>query len=246
MRKLVLFGVLGSVFLLALLLEHFVTRPQPRRSDDSDHLVAIFGGLPPREIPATPPDDEGASPASTPGGDRGDPNGRANERSKGGKASAGGGERSGERSGEPGAQAKEHVVEKGETLASIARASLGSANRWRDLALWNGIADPGALPSGFRLRLAPPDDSAKADAPKSESKSDARPEKTPPPANGTAKEKGPVAGDRTHRVAKGDTLSHIAAQYLGDASRWREIQRLNNIPDPANLTEGRTLQLPQR
>jgi nucleoid-associated protein YgaU len=239
MRKLVLFGVLGGVFLLALLLEHFVTRPVPRRSDDSDHLVAIFGGLPPREIPATPPDDPPGPPAATPAGDRGDPN----ERSKRAKGATGGGERPAD---PPAAQAKEHVVEKGETLASIARARLGSANRWRDLALWNGIADPGTLQSGVHLRLAPPDDSARADTAKSDSRSEPRSEKNPSPANGAAKEKGPVAGDRTHRIARGDTLSHIATQYLGDASRWREIQRLNNIADPANLTEGRTLQLPQR
>ena len=222
MRKLVLFAVLGGVFGLALLLERFVTRPGPRRTDDADHLVAVFGGLPPREIPATPPDDPDA-PATNRGG--------AAERSKGAGKPQNGGERPAE---PPVAAAKEHVVARGETLASIARAQLGSANRWRDLALWNGIADPAIVPTGSRLRLSPPE------APTPPEKGQA------PPAKEATMEKAPAAGDRTYRVAKGDTLSHIAAQYLGDASRWREIQRLNNIPDPANLSEGRMLQLPQR
>lgn len=238
MRKLVLFGVLGGVFLLALLLEHFVTRSAPRRTDDADHLVAIFGGLPPREIPATPPDEAAAPPASGPAADRNDPSGR----SRGSKGQAGGGDRPAE---PPAAQAKEHVVAKGETLASIARAQLGSANRWHDLALWNGIADPGTLQSGVHLRLTPPDESAKPETPMSDKLQGLGPA-NPAGGNAAAREKAPAAGDRTHRIAKGDTLSRIAAQYLGDASRWREIQRLNNIQDPASLTEGRTLQLPQR
>jgi len=236
MRKLVLFGVLGGVFGLALLLEHFVTRPGPRRTDDADHLVAVFGGGPPREIPATPPDEPDAPPAAAPGTNRGDASGR----SKGSKNPSGGGDRPEE---PPAASAKEHVVTKGETLASIAKAQLGSANRWHDLALWNGIPDPAVLPTGARLRLSPPEEAAPAA--RSPPSSKEAPSKDPP-SKEAAKEKAPAAGERTHRVVKGDTLSHLAAQYLGDASRWREIQRLNNIPDPPVLTEGRMLQLPQR
>jgi nucleoid-associated protein YgaU len=243
MRKLVLFAVLGGVFGLALLLEHFVTRPGPRRTDDADHLVAVFGGLPPREIPSTPPDDADA-PAANRGG--------AAERPKGAGKPASGGDHPAEI---PAALAKEHVVARGETLASIARAQLGSANRWRDLALWNGIADPMTVPAGAHLRLTPPDaqsrpekgQAEKAQAPPAKEGAPApTKEAAPAPTKEAAKDKAPAAGDRTYRVAKGDTLSHIAAQYLGDASRWREIQRLNNIPDPANLNEGRMLQLPQR
>src|SRR5262249_44878373 len=96
--------------------------------------------------------------------------------------------------------------------------------RWKDLAKWNGIDEPSQLRIGTRLRLTSPDD-AKAPA-------SAKPE--------------PAAGERTHKIAKGDTLSRIAALYLGDASRWREIQRLNGIADPASLTEGATPHLPQR
>ena len=112
----------------------------------------------------------------------------------------------------------------GETLMSIAKAELGATARWHDLAQWNGIDDPARLKIGSKLRLSPPDDAQRAPAPP----------------------KTPAVADRTHRFAKGDTLSHLAALYLGDASRWREIQRLNGIADPAKITEGTTLQLPQR
>ena len=46
-------------------------------------------------------------------------------------------------------------------------------------------------------------------------------------------------------VAKGETLSKIAARYLGDAGRWREIQSLNKITDPAAVVEGSVLTLPE-
>jgi nucleoid-associated protein YgaU len=257
MRKLVLFGLLGCVFALALLLEHFVTRPGPQRSGDPDHLVAVFGGGPPREIPATPPDEPDSAPPPADSG-KGGRGGRA----KAATNSATDRNEAARRSDPfeiPVASAKEHVVEKGETLATIARAQLGSAQKWHDLALWNGIDDPNSLQTGARLRLSPPDgaanpktsDADKANASKTNAggakladagADQARSAKDPKDAKGAV----PAAGERTHKIAKGDTLSHIAAQYLGDASRWREIQRLNGITDPANLTEGRTLQLPQR
>jgi len=222
MRKLVLFGLLGGVFGLALLLEHFVTRPGPQQLGDDDHLVAVLGGYPPREIPPTPPDENGGgAPPVSPPAKRGDGSDRAKPPPNRD------GERGDDRSDLPTASAKEHVVEKGETLKSIAKAQLGATNRWHDLALWNGITDPETLKPGAHLRLAPPDGA-----------------KEPPKV--AQKEKTPAAGERSYRIAKGDTLSHIAAQFLGDASRWREIQRLNDNIDPANLTEGRLLQLPPR
>jgi nucleoid-associated protein YgaU len=125
---------------------------------------------------------------------------------------------------------KTHVVTKGETLSSIARQELGTTTRWKDLARWNGIADPATLKEGTPLRLGPADGSTVEPPTAPNERSTARSETEP----------------RTHRIAKGDTLSRIAARYLGDATRWREIQRLNAIADPASLAEGATLKIPER
>ncbi|MFF2093723.1 LysM peptidoglycan-binding domain-containing protein [Paenibacillus sp. NPDC058174] len=52
--------------------------------------------------------------------------------------------------------------------------------------------------------------------------------------------------DTTYKLVAGDTLIKVAKKKLGDDSRWREIQKLNGIPD-AQLTRlpiGMTLKLP--
>ena len=239
MRKLVLFSLLGGVFGLALLLERFVTRPAVKVDADSDQLSLVIGGGTPREVPEIPV----APPAEAGGGGKtSDP--RPSGRPAGGGARGGNDAVAKERPPSPPPSPKpedhdadaprDHVVVKGDTLMSIAKAELGATARWRDLGKWNGIDDPAQLKIGTKLRLSPPDD------PKGQA-----PAQSPTPANAGAK--APTgAAERTHKIAKGDTLSRIAALYLGDASRWREIQRLNGIADPANLTEGATLQLPAR
>jgi nucleoid-associated protein YgaU len=47
-------------------------------------------------------------------------------------------------------------------------------------------------------------------------------------------------------VEKGDTLSAIAKETLGDESRWIVIARANDIEDPGKLEIGSRLQIPTR
>jgi nucleoid-associated protein YgaU len=50
---------------------------------------------------------------------------------------------------------------------------------------------------------------------------------------------------RTYTVQSGDTLSGIAQQQLGDASRWPEIFLLNrSIRHPDRISPGQVLILP--
>ncbi|WP_370941811.1 LysM peptidoglycan-binding domain-containing protein [Amycolatopsis sp. cg5] len=54
-----------------------------------------------------------------------------------------------------------------------------------------------------------------------------------------------VSGRSTvHMTVAGDTLSGLAAAYLGDAGRWRQIAEANRIEDPAHLPPGRSLVIP--
>jgi 3D (Asp-Asp-Asp) domain-containing protein len=57
--------------------------------------------------------------------------------------------------------------------------------------------------------------------------------------------KTPVYAQTTHTVVRGDTLSGIAKQYYGDASKWREIFETNKdtIEDPNFLRVGWVLDL---
>ena len=48
------------------------------------------------------------------------------------------------------------------------------------------------------------------------------------------------------KIAKGDTISHIAKRYYGSASPsvWRDIAKANGLADAARLKEGALLTLP--
>ena len=46
-------------------------------------------------------------------------------------------------------------------------------------------------------------------------------------------------------VKKGDTLTEIARQELGDAQEWRHIAELNRIDEPKKLAVGTRLELPR-
>lgn len=59
---------------------------------------------------------------------------------------------------------------------------------------------------------------------------------------GTGSKKG--AKEKRYTVKRGDSLSKIAARKLGDARRWRELAKLNNIRDPRNVRVGQVLRLP--
>ncbi|MFS8534837.1 MAG: LysM peptidoglycan-binding domain-containing protein [Limnochordales bacterium] len=52
----------------------------------------------------------------------------------------------------------------------------------------------------------------------------------------------------TYTLAPGDTLWAVAQRFLGDGSRWREIQQLNGISDAElkRLPVGLVLRLPER
>lgn len=54
--------------------------------------------------------------------------------------------------------------------------------------------------------------------------------------------------NRTHTVEKGDTLSKIAKEHLGDANAWRQIFDANRdvLEDPDKIYPGQTLKLPDR
>lgn len=53
-------------------------------------------------------------------------------------------------------------------------------------------------------------------------------------------------GQATHTVKKGETIQKIAAEKLGDASRWTDIAKLNGIRDPRSLQVGKILRIPPK
>lgn len=61
---------------------------------------------------------------------------------------------------------------------------------------------------------------------------------------------GPITASRgggTYTVVKGDSLSRIAKQQYGDASKWRTIYEANRdlIKDPDLIYPGQSLRIPE-
>lgn len=49
----------------------------------------------------------------------------------------------------------------------------------------------------------------------------------------------------THKILKGETLSLIAKTKLGSMERWKDIQTLNNLPNPNLIEVGQMLIMPE-
>lgn len=116
-----------------------------------------------------------------------------------------------------------YTVKPGESLWGIAQAIYGDGARWRDIAERNQgrINTDGGVEKGTVLIIP----NAPSSAPRS----------TPPQA------------PATYTVKPGDTLSEIAQQTLGTASRWKEILELNadKISAADEIYAGLVLKLPR-
>ncbi|NWF68916.1 MAG: LysM peptidoglycan-binding domain-containing protein [Chloroflexi bacterium] len=121
-----------------------------------------------------------------------------------------------------------HTVQRGETLASIARLY---GMTWQELATLNGIDNPNRIYAGQQLLIVQPagtqttTDAAAAPAPVDNS--------TPAPAS--------EAVTTTHVVQPGEYLAQIARIYGVD---WMSIARANNITNPNTVYAGQALIIP--
>jgi LysM repeat protein len=125
-----------------------------------------------------------------------------------------------------------HTVQRGETLASIARA-YGVA--WPDIASANGLSNPNQIFGGQQLLIPSATGSTVASAaPAPAEPAPAAVDPAPAPAAATGAE-------RTHVVQAGEHLAAIARAYgIG----WPTIARANNISDPNQIYAGQVLIIP--
>lgn len=126
---------------------------------------------------------------------------------------------------------REHVVQRGETLTSIATAAYGKPGYWQQIARANPTVDPTHLKVNTRLVLPKIDPETPAGGP-------AAPRST-----------ASSAAPGTHKVARGDTLYTISVAHFGTATKWEKIYELNKSTigsDPAKLKIGMVLKLPER
>jgi lipoprotein NlpD len=129
-----------------------------------------------------------------------------------------------------------YVVRRGDTLYSIA---LDHGVDYRELALWNGIDNPGALKTGQRLRLRPPQGAATASALKTAPRVDERPlggaPGEPPGADGR---RGVKAQPQAVRVP----YSEQAYARMAGVKPEVAAQPRADAPESAGATDGDEMQ----
>jgi nucleoid-associated protein YgaU len=119
-------------------------------------------------------------------------------------------------------EARTHVVGSGETLGEISAKHYGTAKHWKKIAEANKV-DANDLKVGQKLTI-PAIEPVVATAPT-----------TPDLAS----------GERTYTIQKNDSYYSIAKKELGNASRWKELEKLNGIPSE-DLRVGKVIKLPAK
>ena len=146
-----------------------------------------------------------------------------------------------------GSAAGTYKVVAGDTLSAISQKLLGSAGRYNEIAQLNGISNPNVITPGMVLKLpganATP---APTSAPTPATPKAVTPSTPAPAPQPTAVPSAPQpAAQVTYKVAAGDTLSAIAQKLLGNASRYGDIAKINNIKDPNKIAVGQQLVIPK-
>ena len=121
-------------------------------------------------------------------------------------------------------EAKTHTVASGETLGEISMKHYGTSKNWKKIAEANKV-DPSDLKVGQKLTIPVLD-------------------KPVAPAV-TSTDPVLTSGERIYKVRKDDSYYTIAKRELGSASRWKEIEKLNNIP-AEELRVGQSIKLPAK
>ncbi len=119
---------------------------------------------------------------------------------------------------------KSHTVASGEYLGDIAMKYYGSAKAWKKIQDANPGVDAKNLKVGQKLVIPAAESKAMADT-------------------GTGTPIIPASGERTYTIKSGDSLYVIAKRELGSASRWKELEKLNNVSS-SDLRVGQVIKLP--
>ncbi len=123
----------------------------------------------------------------------------------------------------PTTEVRTHTVAAGETLGEISQKYYNTARNWKKIAEANKV-DPSELKVGQKITIPVL-------------------ETTTSTTTGTPVEL--ASGERSYTLKKGDSYYSIAKQELGNAARWKEIEKLNNIP-AEELRVGKTIKLPSK
>ena len=120
-----------------------------------------------------------------------------------------------------------YVVKSGETLGDIAMAHLGTWRRWTEISALNDNIEPSKLRAGMKLTMPAAVARSVSHTPSTATRALAEP-----------------AAEARHKLQSGETMSKLAARYLGKAERWPEIAAANPGLDPNRLQVGAMIAIP--
>jgi nucleoid-associated protein YgaU len=141
-----------------------------------------------------------------------------------------------------------YTVRPGDNYWTISKSVYGTVRYFAALTEFNRdrIPDPQKMRPGMQIST-PPTETLEARYPQLFHGMEPDPTSTTAAANDPGRAGFFVQGSQPHyRVGKGDTLTSIAQQHLGRASRWTQIHALNRevLPTPDSLKLGTVLKLP--
>ena len=149
--------------------------------------------------------------------------------------------------GDEGAGVITHVVQKGESLSSIAQKYYQSDN-WQVIAQENNIENPNNIKEGQTLiipTLMPsPGEIAQATI---SPEPTVKPEETSTPTPTVFTENGEGATSTeaiTHVVKEGETLWSIAENYFLSGYNWVDVAEVNGLKNPGEIEVGQSLFIP--
>jgi nucleoid-associated protein YgaU len=175
--------------------------------------------------------------------------------------------------GDEGTKVITHVIQKGETLSSIAQEYYNNPDGWQAIAKQNNIQDPNDIQTGQSLvipsltptsapviaqatitpkpteiptTITPKSTNAPATPTPEPTKAPvATPTSTPTPTVFTENGEGGVFTEaRTHTVEKGETLWSIAEYYFQSGYNWIDIAQANKLQNPGQIEVGQQIFIP--
>lgn len=129
------------------------------------------------------------------------------------------------------------IVQKNDSLWSIAEKKYTSGYNWVDIAAANHLANPNAIHVGDRLIL--PSVKAKLTTISPEE------EVSVPHVQQTATKTMSTISDDSYTVVSGDNLWNIAVRAYGDGYKWTTIANANNLVNPRIIHSGNHLKIPR-
>ncbi|MBU0686671.1 MAG: LysM peptidoglycan-binding domain-containing protein [Candidatus Margulisbacteria bacterium] len=132
-----------------------------------------------------------------------------------------------------------HVIQMADTLLTIAQKYYGDGTKYKALAKYNNISDPGKIYQGQRIKVPPVEQlPTVVEAPAAVKEAPAKPE--------APKVEEKPKKETTYIIQSGETLMSIARKFYGDGMKYKALAEYNGIDDPEAISVGQKILIPDK